>query len=143
MAGARGGILRPAVRKRSRRPAQPLIPQGDLLGVLGTLLATVGQLTLAPSLQLLRETSTSGSTSGSVTSRIAGSAWTVQGALDVTIPIGHVFELTPQAGYTFGSVGASFSQATVFRRGRGVARSTSFSDPIRGSWLSLQLSAAF
>jgi hypothetical protein len=127
------------------RADQPnlLIPQGDLAGALGTLLVTIGDLAFSPSLQFLRETSSSGSTSGIVTSRITGSAWTAQSSLDVTIPLGRVFELTPQAGYTFGNVGASFSQAAVLRRGRGVARSTAFNDDIRGSWLSLQLTAVF
>ena len=44
---------------------------------------------------------------------------------------------------SFGSVGATFSQATLVRRGREVVRSTAFRDAIRGSWLSLQLSAVF
>ena len=80
---------------------------------------------------------------GIVASRIEGLGWTAHASLDLAVPFGRVFKLTPQAGYSFGSVGKSFSQATVFRRGRAVVRSTSFSDPIRGSWLSLQLSAAF
>ena len=127
------------------RADQPnlLIPQGDLLGALGTLLVTAGDLTISPSLQLLRETSASGSTTGFVTSRITGSAWTAQGSLDLTIPLGSVFELTPQAGYAFGNVGASFSQAAAVRRGRGIVRSSSFNDSIRGQWLSVQLSAVF
>jgi hypothetical protein len=127
------------------RADQPnlLIPQGDLAGALGTLLVTIGDFGLSPTLQILRETSSSGSTSGLVTSRITGSAWTAQGSLDVTIPLGGVFELTPQAGYAIGNVGAAFSQAAVLRRGRGVARNTSFNDAIRGSWLSLQLAAVF
>lgn len=133
---------RPFANDRADQP-NLIIPQGNLWGAVGTLLASAGELTIAPALQLLRESSTSESASGLIRNRITGSAWTAQASLDVTIPLGRTFELTPQAGYTLGSVGASFAQSTVFRRGRAFGQSTSFSDAIRGNWLSLQLSAAF
>jgi len=127
------------------RADQPnlLIPQGDLFGAVGTMLFSVGDLTVAPSLTLLRETSASESVSGLIHNRISGTAWTAASGIDVTIPLGATFELTPQAGYTFGSVGASFSQSAVTRRGRAVGHSTSFTDAIRGTWVSVQLSASF
>ncbi len=127
------------------RADQPnlIIPQGDLFGALGTMLMSAGDLTIAPSLQLLRESSTSESVSGQVRSRNSGSAWTATTGLDVSIPLGSVFELTPQVGYTFGSVEASYAQTTVLRRGRGLTQSASFSDSIRGTWIALQLAALF
>ncbi|MEP6999181.1 MAG: hypothetical protein ABI969_01800 [bacterium] len=133
---------RPFSNDRSDQP-NLLIPQGNLFGAVGTMLLSAGDLTFAPSFTLLRETSASESVSGLIRNRIAGSAWTVQSGIDVTIPLGGAFELTPQAGYTFGSIGASFSQSVVTRRGRPVGQSTSFTDAIRGTWLSVQLSAAF
>jgi hypothetical protein len=133
---------RPFGNDRSDQP-NLIIPQGNLFGAVGTMLITAGDLTFAPTLQLLRETSASESVSGLIRSRITGSAWTAQSGIDVTIPFGRTFELTPQVGYVFGSVDASFSQSTVLRRGRTVGQSTAFSDAIRGSWVSLQLTAAF
>ena len=133
---------RPFGNDRSDQP-NLIIPQGSLVGAVGTMLVSAGGVTVTPTLQLLRETSASESSSGIIRSRVTGSAWTAQGSLDVSIPLGSTFELTPQAGYTFGSVGASFAQTVVLRRGRGVGQSTSFADSIRGSWLSIQLSAAF
>lgn len=127
------------------RADQPnlIIPQGDLLGALGTILVSVGDVIVAPSAQFLRETSSSQSALGVVSSRSSGSAWTASAGLDVTIPFGGIFELTPQAGYTAGTVGASYAQTTVLRRGRGLVQSTSFRDAIRGTWISLQLAALF
>ncbi|MEP6621103.1 MAG: hypothetical protein ABJE47_17385, partial [bacterium] len=120
-----------------------IVPQGSLFGMLGMLVVPVRGLTISPTLQLLRESSVSGSSAGVITSRITGSAWTTQAGLDVTIPLGDVFELTPQAGYTVGNVGAAFSQSAVLRRGRGVSKSSAFNDAVRGSWFSLQLTASF
>lgn len=133
---------RPYGNDRSDQP-NLIIPQGNLFGAVGTILVAAGDLTFAPTLQLLRETSSSESTSGIIRNRITGSAWTAQSGIDVTIPLGGSFELTPQAGFTFGSVGASFAQTAALRRGRGLVQSTTFSDAIRGTWLSIQLSAAF
>ena len=132
---------RPFGNDRSDQP-NLIIPQGNLFGAVGTLLVSAGDLVFAPTLQLLRETSASESSAGIIKNRMTGSAWTAQTGIDVTIPLGRIFELTPQAGYTFGSVGASFSQSAVLRRGR-VSKSTAFTDAILGSWLSVQLSAGF
>ncbi|CAN5386617.1 hypothetical protein BH09GEM1_BH09GEM1_06370 [soil metagenome] len=127
------------------RADQPtlLIPQGSLIGGVGTLLVPIGAITLAPTLTVLRESSSATSTAGVLRSNISGSAWTAQAGIDVTVPVGARFELTPQLGYTIGNVGAALSQTTFFRRGRGLTQATSFSDAIHGSWVSLQLSAAF
>jgi hypothetical protein len=126
------------------RADQPnlIIPDGDLFGAVASMLVPVGGVTVSPLLQYLRETSTSGSISGILRSDVSGNAWTFQSGLDVAIPAGDRFEITPQAGYAFGSVGATFAQSTVLRRGR-VGRTSAFSDAIRGSWLSLQISATF
>ena len=137
-----GFFARPFGNERSDQP-NLIIPQGNLFGAVATMLVPAGDLTFAPTLQLLRESSVSESVSGLIRNRITGTAWTAQGSLDVTIPLGRTFELTPQAGYTVGSVGASFAQSTALRRGRAIGQATSFSDAIRGGWLSLQFSAAF
>jgi hypothetical protein len=134
-------FARPFGNDRADQP-NLIIPQGNLFGAVGTLLISAGDLTIAPTLELQRETSASESSSGIIQNHMSGSAWTAQTGLDVTIPIGRAFELTPQAGYTFGSVGASFAKSAV-RRGRTMAQSTSFTDAIRGSWVSIQLSAGF
>ena len=127
------------------RADQPtlLIPQGSLIGGVATLLVPVGTVTFSPTLTLLRESSSATSTAGVLRSSISASAWTAQTGIDLTVPLGTRFELTPQVGYTFGNVGAALSQTAVARRGRGVTQATVFSDAIRGSWVSLQLSAAF
>ena len=59
------------------------------------------------------------------------------------IDTGTRFELTPQVGYAIGNVGAALSRTAVVRRGRGITQAAVFSDAIRGSWVSLQLSATF
>ena len=74
---------------------------------------------------------------------VTGSAWALASSLDLAIPLGDVFELTPQAGYTFGAVGASFTTTAATRTGRQLGRVSSFSDNVRGSWLSLQVTATF
>jgi hypothetical protein len=129
----------------SDRTDQPnlLIPDGDLLGGFATMFVPAGDLSISPTLQYLRETSSSGSTTGIVRSTILGNAWTMQAGLDVTVPMGSVFELTPTAGYTFGSVGSTFSQAATLRRGRGVVRTSGFDDAIRGHFFGVQISASF
>jgi len=139
----RGAVFysRPFGNDRSDQPTL-LIPQGSVAGALATLLMTVGGLTFAPTLQLLRETSSSESVSGQIRNRISGSAWTEQPSIDVAVPLGARFELTPQVGYAFGSVNASVTQTAV-RRGRVVGQGSSFSDGVRGQWISVQLSAGF
>jgi len=132
---------RPFSDDRSDQPNR-IIPQGAVLGALGTMLVSVHDFTLVPSLQLLRESSRSESGTGLLRTANIGSAWTVQAGLDLTIPLGSVFELTPQAGYMFGNVGATIAQTAALRRGRGFVRTTSFNDGIRGSWFAVQLSAA-
>ncbi len=139
---ALGFFARPFGNERSDQP-NLIIPQGNLFGTVATILVPAGDLTFAPTLQLLRESSSSETVSGLIRNRITGTAWTAQGSLDVTISLGRTFELTPQAGYTVGSVGASFAQSTALRFGRSFRQATSFSDVIRGGWLSLQFSAAF
>ncbi len=132
---------RPFASGRADQPNR-IIPQGDLLGAIGTMLVPVRHVTVAPSLQLLRESSSSTSGTGLVRTVLSGTAWTMQLGLDVAIPLGGVFELTPQAGYTFGRVGASFAETAAIRRGRGLVRTTAFSDSIRGRWFGIQLSAS-
>jgi hypothetical protein len=129
----------------SDRTDQPnvLIPVGDLLGGVATMLVPVGGGTLSPTVQYLRETSSSGSVVGALRNTINGNAWTFQGGVDLSIPLGNSFELTPQGGYTVGSVGATFSQAATLRRGRGVVRTTGFDDSIRGYYVGVQVTATF
>jgi hypothetical protein len=133
---------RPFANDRTDQP-NLLIPEGDLLGGFATMFVPIGSVSVSPTLQFLRETSSSGSTAGLVRSTILGNAWTMQSGLDVTVPLGGVFELTPSAGYTFGTVGARFSEAATVRRGRGIVRTTGFDDSIRGHWVAIQLSATF
>ena len=138
------GVLfysRPYGNDRSDQP-NLIIPLGDLVGALGSLMLPVGNVSVTPTLQYLRETSSSGSVAGAVRSDLSGSSWTLQSGVDVSIPVGDRFELTPTVGYAFGSVGATVSQAATVRRGR-VTRTSSFADGIRGTWLALQFSASF
>ncbi|MES2177820.1 MAG: hypothetical protein V4550_08120 [Gemmatimonadota bacterium] len=133
--------VRPFGNDRADQP-NLIIPQGDLFGAITTMLIPVNELSLAPSLQLLRESSRSSYTSGLLVNEVTGSSWTMQAGLDLSIPIGNVFELTPQLGYTFGTVSSASSQAAAVRRGRGIVRTSGFSDAIRGRWFSIQLSAS-
>ncbi len=129
----------------SDRADQPnlLIPQGDLLGGIAAMFLPVNGVTFAPTVQYLHESSSSGSTTAISRNTISGTAWTLQTGLDVGVPLGNVFELTPQAGYAFGTVGATFSQGVALRRGRGVVRTSGFDDSIRGYYLGVQLTATF
>jgi hypothetical protein len=106
------------------------------------MLIPFGDLTASPSLQFLRESSQSESSIGIVRSVVSGSSWTMQPGIDVSIPLGSVFELTPQASWTFGSVSSAASQSAVLRRGRGVVRNSGGNEGIRGYSLSIQLSAS-
>ncbi len=120
-----------------------LIPLGSTMGAYGSLTLPWGSVLLTPSLELLRESSSADATSGLVRATSTGTGWTTSLGLDAVIPVSSVVDITPQAGYVFGNVAATFDKSVVRRRGRPVSRSTSFSDRISGWFAGLELSLTF
>jgi hypothetical protein len=130
---------------RAQRVDQPdrLIPVGNVLGVSTLAFVDVGGVSLLPSLQFLHESSQTTSRQALLSAVSGASGWTLSAGMDLSIPIGGALELTPQAGYVMGSVGATFGRDVSTRRGRSVARVSSFDQGLRGGWLGLQLSVTF
>ena len=96
---------------------------------------SAGRFTLLPVVSHLRETSdASAIVSGRLTT-LAASGNTSTASLGMSIPIGGFLTVTPEVGGAFGTVGQVVS-AQFPRR----VRSRSFSDPIRGGWVALELS---
>jgi hypothetical protein len=76
-------------------------------------------------------------------SRIDASGWTAAFGFGASFPLGENLDIEPEAGYTIGNVGATFSRTVVTRRGRQSGTASGFSDSIRGGWLTLELHASF
>ncbi len=120
-----------------------LIPLGSTMGAYGSLTLPWGTVLVTPSLELLRESSSADATSGLVHSHSSASGWTSALGVDAVIPLSSVVDLTPQAGYVFGNVSATFDQSLVRRRGRPLRSSSGFSDRVTGWYAGLELSLTF
>ena len=88
-----------------------------------------------PTFSFLRESSTAASTTNGVRTTRNASGNTGSASLGVQIPMGRHLTLTPEGGAAFGAVGQTTSSRGTFQN-----RRQSFSDPIRGRWVSLEIS---
>jgi hypothetical protein len=86
---------------------------------------------------VLRESSNAQARLSGIPATLVASGTTASASLGLAIPLGRYMTLTPEAGGAFGSVGQTVS-ARFPRR----TRSQSFSDPIRGGWVTLEVSIA-
>ena len=119
------------------RPDQPtrLIPVGDFAGVTVSAAKPVGKLTLLPTLSYFRESSSASAVVNRLNTRLDARGNTATAGLGLSIPVGRFLTVTPEVGGVFGSVGQQVSSQfprRVFRQ--------SFSDPVRGGWVALEVS---
>ncbi|HYW49391.1 MAG TPA: hypothetical protein VE861_02230, partial [Gemmatimonadaceae bacterium] len=120
-------IERPAVATR-------IIPIGDFMGATASMAIPAGTLTVLPTFSFLRESSRAEARVNRVPTTIDASGSTGSVSVGVLVPIGAHLTLTPEVGGAFGSVGQTTSARFPLR-----TRQSSFSDPIRGSWASLEI----
>ena len=123
-------LLRPDVATR-------IIPIGDFSGATLAAAIPAGALSVLPMLSVLRESSQTQATVNGIPTTLDASGTTASASLGLSIPIGRYLTVTPEVGAAFGSVGQTVS-ARFPRR----TRSQSFNDPIRGGWVTLELSIA-
>ncbi len=142
---------RPFDNVRSDQPTR-LIPSGTFVGLSGSLLTQTNAVTWTPSVQILRESSSADVTVLQGTQRtrtsLMANAYSVTSSVSVDIPFGKIFTFTPEVGAVGGTVSSSLRQSTgrvIGRRGRpvGPGNTDAFSDPVRGWWSGIGLSARF
>lgn len=126
------------------RPDQPtrLIPIGDFAAVTVAGALPLRALTLIPSVSVLRESSSASAVVNGLTTQLAASGYTASASLALSVQLGRFVTLTPEIGGAFGSVSQTVSSLFPRRLLRPVIRSQTFSDPIRGGWLALELTLA-
>ena len=129
-----GFYSRPFDIERNDQPTR-LIPIGDFAGIIAAASIPVGRFSVLPSLSHLRESSTAAAIVNGRETTLDANGYTSTVSVGVSVPIGRVITLTPEVGGAFGTVGQMVS-AQFPRR----VRSRSFSDPIRGGWVALELS---
>ncbi len=117
--------------------ATRLIPIGDFTGITAAAAIPAGALVVLPTVSVLRESSNAQARLSGVPATLEASGTTASASVGVTVPIGRYITLTPEVGAAVGSVGQTVS-ARFPRR----TRSQSFSDPIRGGWMTLEVSIA-
>ncbi|MEP6831914.1 MAG: hypothetical protein ABJB74_00915 [Gemmatimonas sp.] len=129
-----------------------LIPNGAFMGASAALLTDALGLTWSPSVSLLRESSSASVVALQGTQRsetmLAGSAWSVAGALNVDVPLGRFLTLSPEFGAVAGTVASTLQQTdgrVIGRRGRVLSTTSTnnVSDAVRGWWGSVVLSTKF
>ncbi|MCC7055449.1 MAG: hypothetical protein IT355_19400 [Gemmatimonadaceae bacterium] len=115
--------------------ATRIIPIGDFTGV--TLAAAIprGRLSVLPSLSYLRESSRAQAIVSGRDTRLVASGQSTAASLGLSVPLGRLLTITPEAGVVIGDVGQTVT-AQFPRR----VRTLSFSDAIRGGWASVELS---
>ncbi|MBI3791664.1 MAG: hypothetical protein HY275_12415 [Gemmatimonadetes bacterium] len=94
------------------RPDQPnrLIPVGDTYGAFVTLDLPVRDWIIEPSLSIARESASDDATiSRQLRYQYQASSWAGTAGVAVAIPLGRQFELSPEAGATFGNAEAIFT----------------------------------
>lgn len=130
---------RPIGLERADQPTR-LIPIGDFLGVTGSGAFPIGTFTLLPLVSVLRESSSASALVGTTTTQLSASGYTGSLSLGLAIPVGKWLTLTPEVGGAFGSVGQTVTSTFPTRFRRPLVRSQSFTDPIRGRWVALEVS---
>jgi hypothetical protein len=121
------------------RPDQPtrIIPVGDFGGVSASAAIPAGHVTLLPVIGVQREASNAAAIVSGRRTTLTASGQTASVSFGVAVPIGRIVTLTPEVGGVFGSVGQTVS--AQFPR---QVRSQSFTDPIRGGWVSIEVSVS-
>ena len=133
------------------RPDQPnrLLPVGDTFGAYLTLDIPLQKWILAPTLSISREgASDDAQLQRLIRYRYEASSWAGNAGAALTIPLTSQIDLTPEAGYTFGSAQAVFSSVTAGSgsgpgRRPGRTTTTNFTSAIRGWWAGVELSISF
>ncbi len=122
-----------------QRPDVPtrIIPVGDFFGATASAAIPVGRVSVVPVVSLLRESSHASAIVSGRNTTLDASGQTASLSLGVSVPLGSVVTITPEVGGVFGNVGQTVS-AQYPRR----VRRQSFSDPIRGGWISIELSVS-
>lgn len=121
------------------RPDQPtrIIPVGDFGGISASAAIPVGQVTLLPVIGMQRETSNAVAIVSGRRTTLDASGQTASVSFGVSVPLGRIVTLTPEVGGVFGNVGQTVS--AQFPR---QVRSQTFTDPIRGGWVSIEVSVS-
>jgi len=136
-----GFYSKPIDIQRADQPTR-LIPIGDFLGITATGAFPVGALTLLPMVSVMRESSSASAVVNRVTTGLNASGQTASVSLGLAVPLGRFITVAPEVGGAFGSVGQTVTSTFPRRFGRPITRAQSFSDPIRGGWVALEVSIA-
>ena len=134
-----GFYSKPLGIQRADQPTR-LIPIGAFVGVTATGAFPMGALTVLPLVSVIRESSNATAVVNRVSTGLYASGQTASLSLGLAVPVGRFITVTPEVGGAFGSVGQTVTSSFPRRFGRPITRSQSFSDAIRGGWVSLELS---
>lgn len=110
------------------------IPIGDFMGATAAFAIPVAAWSVLPTFGVLRESSRFTDTANGVRTTRDASGTTGSATLGLQVPIGRHLTITPEGGAAFGILGQTTSTRSTFQN-----RRSSFSDPIRGSWFSLEI----
>jgi hypothetical protein len=126
------------------RPDQPtrLIPIGDFVALTLTGAVPVRSVTVVPTLSVLRESSNASAVVSGQATGLTASGYTASASLGVSVALGRFVTLTPEVGGAFGNVSQTVSSSFPRRIGRPIVRSQTYTDPIRGGWVALELSVS-
>ena len=117
--------------------ATRLIPIGDFAGLTAMAAIPAGSLTVLPMVSMVRESSDARATFNGVPTTLSATGTTTSASLGLSVPVGRHITVTPEVGGAAGSVRQTVSARFPRRR-----RNQSFSDPIRGGWVTLEISIA-
>jgi hypothetical protein len=123
--------LRPYQNARADQPNR-LIPQGQFWGAQGDISLSLGPLSLAPTVSVLRESSTTDVGTALVPSSFTATGWTISAGTAVDISLGRGVVLSPEIGATVGGVGTTTTTTLLTRRGRSLVVPQQVNDPVRG-----------
>jgi hypothetical protein len=124
------------------RNTQPnrLIQSGAFVAAAATLALPWRDEVFLPSVEFLRESSTS--KGSSVLDNSTGNAYSTRMGLGALIPLTSVFDIMPDFGYAFGSVNANYMRSTTGGTGARFEQ-VNLSSPVRGWWVRLELTANY
>jgi hypothetical protein len=131
-----GFYSRPVNVERPDVPTR-IIPIGDFFGATVAAVIPAGRVNLLPVVSLLRESSNASAIVNTRRTTLDASGQSASVSLGVSVTLGSIVTITPEVGGVFGNVGQTVS-AQFPRR---VLRQ-SFSDAIRGGWISVELSVS-
>jgi hypothetical protein len=131
-----GFYSRPVNVERPDVPTR-IIPIGDFFGATVAAVIPAGRVNLLPVVSLLRESSNASAIVNTRRTTLDASGQSASVSLGVSVTLGSIVTITPEVGGVFGNVGQTVS-AQFPRR---VLRQ-SFTDAIRGGWISVELSVS-